>query len=76
MSRLILVLSLAVSACSTTPQRACPPIPNPSARTDAAPVPAQAVAATVADNYGACRETAEQLRGLQAWLIQQQAASK
>ena len=53
-----------------------PPIPNPSARTDAAPVPAQAVAATVADNYGACRETAEQLRGLQAWVAQQRSASQ
>ena len=52
------------------------PIPNPAARTDAAPVPAQAVAATVADNYGACRETAEQLRGLQAWVSQQRDAAK
>lgn len=53
-----------------------PPVPDAAARADAAPVPAQTVAATVADNYGACRETAEQLKGLQAWLIQQQAASK
>lgn len=53
-----------------------PPIPNPAARTDAAPVPAQTVAATVADNYGACRETAEQLRGLQAWVSQQRDAAK
>ena len=53
-----------------------PSVPDAAARADAAPVPAQTVAATVADNYGACRETAEQLKGLQAWLIQQQAASK
>ncbi len=52
------------------------PIPNPAARTDAAPVPAQAVAATVADNYGTCRETAEQLTALQAWVIQQRSASQ
>lgn len=53
-----------------------PPIPNPAARTDAAPVPAPVAAATVADNYGTCRETAEQLRGLQAWVSQQRDAAK
>ena len=53
-----------------------PSVPDAAARADAAPVPAQVAAATVADNYGACRETAEQLRGLQAWVSQQQAASK
>ena len=53
-----------------------PPVPDAAARADAAPVPAQTVAATVADNYGTCRETAEQLTALQAWVIQQRSASQ
>ena len=53
-----------------------PPVPDAAARADAAPVPAQTAAATVADNYGTCRETAEQLKGLQAWVSQQRDASK
>ena len=53
-----------------------PPVPDAAARADAAPVPAQTAAATVADNYGTCRETAEQLRGLQAWVSQQRDAAK
>ncbi len=35
---------------------------------DAPSVSAQDVAATVADNYGQCREQAEQLKGLQDWV--------
>lgn len=36
---------------------------------DAAPVAAQAVAATVVDNYATCREVAEQLSALQEWVL-------
>ena len=50
-------------------------LPDPAGVADAAPVDPQAVAGTVADNYGTCHETAEQLTALQDW-IRQQAAVK
>lgn len=45
-------------------------VPGPAAagRADGAPVPAQEAAATVIDNYGTCRDTAERLRGLQRYV--------
>lgn len=43
-------------------------IPDPAGIPDAAPVPAQDVAATVADNYLTCHETAERLIALQEWV--------
>lgn len=46
-------------------------LPNPARIADAAPVPAQDVAATVAANYLTCRENAEQLTALQEWVIKQ-----
>jgi hypothetical protein len=46
-------------------------IPDPAGIPDAAAVPAQDVAATVADNYGACLETAKRLDGLQEWIREQ-----
>lgn len=48
-------------------------VPEPAGVADAAPAPAADVAATVADNYGTYFETAERLRGLQAWVAAQQA---
>jgi hypothetical protein len=48
-------------------------VPDPARAADAAPVPAQAAAGTIADNYGTCRETAERLTSLQDWVKQQQA---
>lgn len=48
-------------------------IPDAAGIADAAAVPAQDVAATVADNYGACHATAARLTGLQDWVSQQQA---
>lgn len=36
---------------------------------DAAPVAAQAVAATVVDNYATCHEVAQQLKALQEWVL-------
>jgi predicted transcriptional regulator len=47
-------------------------VPDPAGVPDAAPAPAQDVAATVADNYGACLENAKQLEGLQEWIHEQQ----
>lgn len=48
-------------------------VPEPARSADAAAVPAQDAAATVADNYGTCRETAQRLTDLQEWIRQQQA---
>jgi len=42
--------------------------PDPAGVADAPAAPAHDVAATVADNYGAYHETAEQLRALQEWV--------
>lgn len=50
-------------------------LPGPAADADAASVPAQAVAATVSDNYATYHETVEQLGTLQQWVREQQAAS-
>ncbi len=47
-------------------------IPDAASDADAAPVPAQTLAASVADNYGTCLANAEQLRGLQEWVTEQQ----
>ena len=49
-----------------------PIVPVPAYIADAAAVPAQVAAGTIADNYGTCREQAEQLISLQAWVVQQQ----
>ena len=43
-------------------------VPDPTRIADAAPVPAQDVAATVADNYGTCLANAARLTGLQEWV--------
>jgi hypothetical protein len=50
-------------------------LPDPAANADAAGVPAQTVAATVADNYARHHEIVEQLGALQQWVREQQAAS-
>ena len=50
-------------------------VPDAARIPDAAPVPAQAVAGTVADNYGTCHETAERLIELQDWVREQKAAN-
>lgn len=49
---------------------------DPARVADAAPVPAQDAAATVADNYTTCHETAERLSALQDWVRRQEAAAK
>ena len=41
---------------------------------DAAPVPAATAAETVSQNYTICRATAEQLKALQEWIVEQQKA--
>lgn len=46
-------------------------IPDPAGIPDAAAVPARDAAATIASNYGACRETSERLDGLQEWVREQ-----
>jgi hypothetical protein len=53
-------------------------VPVPAGEPDDAPsgVELSAVAGTVADNYGACHETAERLTGLQAWVRAQEALAK
>lgn len=53
------------------------PVPDPAARADdaASGVALSAVGATVAGNYGGCRENAAKLTDLQAWLIQVKAAA-
>lgn len=43
-------------------------LPDPAGIPDAAAVPAQDAAATVADNYGTCREISQRLIDLQAWV--------
>jgi len=48
-------------------------LPDPARIADAAPVPAQDAASTVASNYGQCHETEAQLTALQEWIRQQQA---
>lgn len=48
-----------------------PGIPDTAGIADAAAVPAQVAARTVADNYGTCREQAEQLSALQSWVSAQ-----
>lgn len=46
--------------------------PDPARIADAAAVPADALANTVADNYGTCLENANRLTGLQEWVRAQQ----
>lgn len=46
-------------------------VPDAGSELYAAPVPAQTLASSVADNYGTCLANAEQLRGLQEWVTQQ-----
>ncbi|MEO8021054.1 hypothetical protein [Polaromonas sp.] len=48
-------------------------VPNPAAIPDAAPVPAQTAASTVAENYGTCRAAIENLSGLREWVRVQEA---
>lgn len=47
-------------------------LPDPASVADAAAVPAQDAAATVADNYATCHESAERLTSLQDWVRRQQ----
>lgn len=47
------------------------PVPDPAAIADAAPIDAQAVAGTVADNYATFHETAQRLTSLQDWVLAQ-----
>lgn len=47
------------------------PVPAPAGIADAAPVAAQAAAATVAGNYAICHETAQRLISLQDWALGQ-----
>ena len=47
-------------------------VPDPADIPDAAPVPAQEAAGTVAGNYSTCLQNAEQLTGLQEWVREQQ----
>lgn len=42
--------------------------PDPARSADAAAVAAQDAAGTVVDNYGTCRDTADQLEKLQQWI--------
>jgi hypothetical protein len=46
-------------------------VPDPAGIADAAPVPAQDVASTVAANYGQCRQDQLKLQGLQEWVTEQ-----
>lgn len=50
-------------------------LPDPAGDVDAASVPAQTVAATVADNYATYHATVEQLGALQKWVREQQSVS-
>lgn len=50
-------------------------LPDPAGGADAASVPAQTVAATVADNYATYHATVEQLGALQQWVREQQSVS-
>lgn len=47
------------------------PLPGPAAIADAAPVPAQDVARTVAENYTGCRGNAEAVNGWNEWAAEQ-----
>ena len=47
-------------------------LPDAASAADAPAVPAQDLAATIAANYLSCRENAEQLTALQAWVVSQQ----
>jgi hypothetical protein len=51
-------------------------LPDPAGIADAAPVPAQDAAGTIAGNYGICHATAEQVRALQDWIREQQKLAK
>ena len=51
-------------------------VPEPARIADAASVPAQDVASTVAENYGACHENAATLTALQEWVRQQAEVNK
>jgi hypothetical protein len=51
-------------------------LPDPAASADAAPVPAQDAAATVAGNYLTCHEQSEQLTALQDWVTRQIEAAR
>jgi hypothetical protein len=51
-------------------------LPDPATSADAAPVPAQDAAATVAGNYLTCIEQAEQLTALQDWVTRQIEAAR
>lgn len=46
-------------------------VPDPARVPDASPVAPQDAAGTVAENYGACRENAARLEGLQEWVREQ-----
>lgn len=48
-------------------------VPDPARIADAEPVPADIAANTVIANYGACNQTAANLKGLQQWVSEQQA---
>lgn len=50
-------------------------LPDPARVADAPAVPAQDVAATLAENYLVCRATAEQLTALQEWVRRQNVES-
>lgn len=50
-------------------------LPDPAGDADAASVPAQTVAATVAENYATHHTTVEQLGALQQWVREQQSVS-
>lgn len=49
--------------------------PIPASGTDAAAVPAEVAAETIAANYTTCRENAEKLTALQEWVRAQEAAA-
>lgn len=53
-------------------------VPEPAGAVDAAPagIALSAVAGTVADNYERCHENAEQLIGLQEWILEMKKAAE
>lgn len=51
-------------------------LPITAAGADAAAVPAEVAAETIAGNYATCRENAERLEALQEWVREQEAATK
>ncbi|RKQ61245.1 hypothetical protein C8E02_1012 [Vogesella indigofera] len=59
------------AALGELPDPALGELPDPARVADAAAVPAQDVAATVAANYLTCHENAEQLTALQEWVREQ-----